>query len=135
MKFKTFKRCGLLLVAIVSFTACNDNDDPADDMGIVGKWQKFQVMDGEGNFSEGDLDEFWIFNVDGSFKNEDGGNLTTSGCYIVEGSKLMIYSKSVDDPSEEENFSGNFIIDNNFMTYSFTDMKDGEKSTIRFKKM
>ena len=135
MKLKTFKRCSLLLMAIVSFTACNNDDEPTNDTGIVGKWQKYQVLDDDGNFSEGDLDEFWIFNVDGSFINEDGGNVTTLGYYTVDDDKLMIYSHSVDDPSEEENYSGNYVIDNNFMTYSFTDMEDGEKSTIRFKKM
>ena len=136
MKFKTFKRCGLLLMAIVSITACNDdNEEPTKDTGIEGKWQKYQVLDDEGNFTEGDLDEFWIFNVDGSFENEDGGTVTTTGYYTVDGNRLMIYSRSVDDQDEEENFSGNYVLDNNYMIYSFIDLNNGDTSTIRFKRL
>lgn len=125
----------LMLLAALSFQACNTEDEPSESEDIVGKWQKYQVLDDNGNFSEGDLDEFWIFNADGSFQNEDGGSINATGYYTIEGSQLMIYSHSTDETDEEENFAGNYVIDNNYMTYSFTDMRDGEKSTIRFKKM
>lgn len=124
-----------MLSMLLTFTACNDDPQPEEGHSVVGKWQKYQILDDEGNFSEGDLDEFWIFGADGSFKNEDGGSITTTGYYIVDGSELMIYSHDIDDPEEEENFSGSYIIDSDYMTYSFIDMKDGDKSTIRFKKM
>ena len=126
----------LMLSVFLTFTACTDDNKPEEnDNNVVGKWQKYEVLDDEGNFEEGDLDEFWIFNADGSFKNEDGGSITTIGYYSIEGNKLNIFSHSVDDPDEEENFSGNYRVDQNYMTYSFIDMKDGEESTIRFKRM
>lgn len=125
----------LMLVVLTAFTACTEDDNtPGDDKSVVGKWQKYEVLDDDGNFTEGDPDEFWIFNTDGSFINEDGGSVTATGYYNVEGSRLTIYSHSVDDPDEEENYSGDYLIDNIYMTYTFTDLADGEKSTIRFKK-
>ena len=125
----------LMFSLLLCLTSCKDEDNPENNRRVVGKWQKYQVLEEDGIFSEGDLDEFWILNVDGSFKNEDSGNITTIGYYTADGSQLNIYSHSIDDPVEEENYSGSYVIDNNYMTYSFTDMKDGEKSTIRFKKM
>lgn len=133
--FAMLQKCVLAFSSFLILTACTEDNKPESGEDIVGKWQKYQVLDNNGNFSEGDLDEFWIFNADGSFKNEDSGNITTTGYYTVDGSQLMIFSHSIDDPDEEENFSGNYVIDNNFMTYSFTDMRDDEKSTIRFKRM
>lgn len=133
--FDLFMNGGIMLMLLFVLPACNNEDEPEKTNGVIGKWQKYQVMNDDGSFSEGDLDEFWIFNADGSFENEDSGNMTTIGNYSVEGNLLTIYSHSVDDQDEEENFSGTFVIENNFMTYSFTDLRDGEKSTIRFKKM
>lgn len=133
--FTMIQKSVLVLSVFLTFITCTDDHKPEGGDSIVGKWQKYQVLDENGNFSEGDLDEFWIFNADGSFRNEDSGSITTAGYYIVEGIQLMIYSHSIYDPDEEENFSGNYVIDNNYMTYSFTDMRDGEKSTIRFKRM
>lgn len=135
MNFVMIQRGILMFSLLLCFTSCKDEDNPENNRSVVGKWQKYQVLDEDGIFSEGDLDEFWILNVDGSFKNEDSGNITTIGYYTADGSQLNIYSHSIDDPFEEENYSGHYVIDNNYMTYSFTDMRDGEKSTIRFKKM
>ena len=135
MNFVKIQRWILMFSLLQIFTACKDEDNPEHNKSVVGKWQKYQVLDEDGNFSEGDLDEFWILNTDGSFKNEDGGNITTIGYYTADGSQLNIYSHSIDDPDEEENYSGSYVIDNNYMTYSFTEMRDGEKSTIRFKRM
>ena len=135
LNFVMIQRGILMFSLLLSFTSCKDEDNPENNRRVVGKWQKYQVLEEDGTFSEGDLDEFWILNADGSFKNEDGGNITTIGYYTADGSQLNIYSHSIDDPVEEENYSGSYVIDNNYMTYSFTDMRDGEKSTIRFKKM
>ena len=135
LNFVMIQRGILMFSLLLSFAACKDEDNPENNRSVVGKWQKYQVLDEDGIFSEGDLDEFWILNTDGSFKNEDSGNITTIGYYTADGSQLNIYSHSIDDPDEEENYSGSYLIDNNYMTYSFTDMRDGEKSTIRFKKM
>ena len=135
LNFVMIQRGILMFSLLLSFTSCKDEDKPEHNKSVVGKWQKYQVLDEDGIFSAGDLDEFWILNIDGSFKNEDSGNISTIGYYTVDGSLLTIYSHSIDNPDEEENYSGSYVIDKNYMTYSFTDMRDGEKSTIRFKRM
>ena len=135
MNFTMIQKCVLIFSLSLIFIACKDDNKPEMLNSVVGKWQKYQVMDNNGNYSEGDLDEFWIFTADGYFTNEDSGHITTEGYYTVEGNQLKIYSHSIFDPEEEENFSGKYVIDNDFMTYSFTDLRDGEKSTIRFKRM
>lgn len=130
-------KCIFAFSLIFILNSCSDDNEPESDSGesVVGRWQKYQVMDSNGDFSEGDLDEFWIFYADGSFKNEDSGSITTTGYYTVEGSMLNIFSHSTDDMEEEENFSGNYVIEDEYMTYTFTDLRDGEELTIRFKRM
>lgn len=135
MNFVRIQRVIIMVSLFLGFTACTEDNKPEAAASVVGKWQKFQVLDEDGSFKEGDLDEFWIFNADGSFKNQDSGNITATGYYTADGSQLNIYSHSIEDPDEEVNYSGSYVIDTNYMTYSFTDMRDGEKSTIRFKRM
>lgn len=83
----------------------------------------------------GDLDEFWIFEANGSFQNEDGGEITTVGTYEINGNNLSIYSHSVDNPNELENFSGEFSFSDGHMLYDYLDLETGDKSKILFKKM
>ena len=123
----------------MTLNSCHSDKETGEllpNTAIIGEWQKYKVMLDDGTFETGDLDEFWIFNADGSFRNEDGGAITAIGTYkIVNDTQLTINSNSVEDPSREENFSGTFVIDGVLMTYEFTDLSDGYNSTIIFKKM
>lgn len=136
-----FKTAAWLLIATfcVTVSSCGDDDDDvyvpgADSSSIVGKWQKFATVESDGSLSGGDPDEFWIFNCDGSFVNEDGGNVTTRGTYTVDGSTLTIMSREVDGDLEEENFTGTFKIDGKYMDYTFTEIGDDDYRTYRFLK-
>ena len=120
-------------------TACGeDKAEPgtpdAQESSIVGKWQKYAMVAADGSLSDGDLDEFWIFNSDGSFVNEDGGDITTNGTYTVDGDKLTIISREVDGDGQEENFTGTFQIDGRFMDYTFTEIGKNDYTTYRFLK-
>ena len=120
-------------------TACGeDKDEPgtpdAQESSIVGKWQKYAMVAADGSLSEGDPDEFWIFNKDGGFVNEDSGAITTRGTYTVEGSILTIISKEVDGDRRDENFTGTFKIEGQYMDYTFTEIGDDDFITYRFLK-
>ena len=134
------KGCLMLLFLSLPFASCDktngsENEPNPNPDNIVGKWQKYQVLDDDGIWIPGDLDEFWIFNADGSFRNEDGGETTTVGTYQITGTTLTIFSHSIDDPDDVENFSGEFTFTNGFLNYDFYDLETGEESAILFKKM
>lgn len=121
-----------------SFVSCDkneENNEPDNSISVVGKWQKYQVIEEDGTISYGDSDEFWIYQSDGTFQNEDGGNITTVGTYKVEDNVLTIYSHDIEEVSKEENFTGTFSISNGSMTYKFTEMGYSETLTYIFKKM
>lgn len=82
-----------------------------------------------------DPDEFWIFEADGSFQNEDGGEITTIGTYKIEGNILNVYSHSIDYPDELENFSGVFYFIDCNLCYDYYNLLTGDKAKALFKKM
>ena len=133
----------LIIGAMSCFAAAcgddkDDNNGPKNPEGaakeIVGRWQKYALVETNGSLSGGDPDEFWIFNSDGSFINEDSGEITTKGTYVVEGNTLTIMSQEVDGDLEEENFTGTFKIDGQYMDYTFTEIGDEDFITYRFLK-
>ena len=135
-KFMTCLTIGALCCGA---TSCGDDKDLPDspDAGnkeILGKWQKYATVEDDGSLSGGDPDEFWIFNADGSFINEDGGAVTTTGTYKVEGNTLTILSKEIDGDREEENFTGTFRIEGKYMDYTFTEIGYNDFTTYRFLK-
>ena len=120
-------------------TSCGeDKDEPgtpdAQESSIVGKWQKYAMVAADGSLSDGDPDEFWIFNKDGGFVNEDSGAITARGTYTVEGSTLTIISREVDGDRRDENFTGTFKIEGQYMDYTFTEIGDDDFITYRFLK-
>ncbi|MCH5224195.1 MAG: hypothetical protein J1E82_09160 [Muribaculaceae bacterium] len=140
--FLTYLKGGLMLLLLsLMFVSCDKKDDTRDDEpeanpeNIIGRWQKFQVEIEDNIWEPGDPDEFWIFGPDGSFKNEDGGELTTIGTYQINGNILSIFSNSLDDPDETENYSGEFYFTNGNLIYDYYELETGEKSKVLFKKM
>ena len=139
-----FKCITLASVAlfISSVTSCDDKNEnepqaPEDniiDYPIVGKWQKYQRINEDGSFSVGDLDEFWIFEEDGTFQNEDSGEICSIGDYTLNDNILTIHSLSTDD-NAPENFTGTVSIEANYMTYTYTVIGDDDYQSYRFKKM
>ncbi len=124
----------MLLCSVV--TACGDDDDPDDTQSIIGKWQKYQRIDDDGSISEGDPDEFWVYNADGTFQNIDGGDICDTGTYTVSGNRLTITAHEVDDASNVYVITGSFSIADGFMTYTFVYDDDPEcPETLVFKKM
>lgn len=124
----------MLLCSVV--TACGDDDDPDDTQLIIGKWQKYQRIDDDGSISEGDPDEFWVYNADGTFQNIDGGDICDTGTYTVSGNRLTITAHEVDDASNVYVITGSFSIADGFMTYTFVYDDDPEyPETLVFKKM
>ena len=120
-------------------TSCGkDKDEPgapdAEESSIVGKWQKYAKVASDGSLSGGDPDEFWIFNKDGGFVNEDSGAVTTRGTYTVEGNTLTIISREIDGDRKDENFTGTFKIEGQYMDYTFTEIGDDDFITYRFLK-
>lgn len=119
--------------------SCGDDQDSpgsSEEMNktILGKWQKYARLEADGSLSGGDPDEFWIFNTDGSFENEDGGEVTAIGTYKVDGNTLTIMSRETDGDRNEENFTGTFKIEGKYMDYTFTEIGDNEFTTYRFLK-
>ena len=138
-KFKYILLPILCFFLSINFVSCNDDNDEPENSDVtknelIGKWQKYAILDEDGSLTDGDPDEFWVYNADGSFQNIDGGEVTTIGTYKTEGQILTIYSHSVDDPNDEENFRGSFVINGDQMTYSFEDLIYGDTATIIFKK-
>lgn len=139
---KTFFRAMACLVLGAFCTlavSCGGNDNEPSDPGsmsssIVGIWQKYAEVEADGTLSGGDPDEFWIFNSDGSFVNEDSGEITTRGAYTLEGNTLTILSREVDGDRKEENFTGTYKIDGKYMDYTFTEIGDDDFTTYRFLK-
>lgn len=138
-----FKPTLSLLIGAMSFmvSSCGDDNDKdsvipdePSTSAIVGKWQKYGRVEADGSLSGGDPDEYWIFNSDGSFINEDSGEITTSGTYSIEGNKLTIMSRQVDGDFEEENLTGTFKIEGKYMDYNFTEIGDDDYTTYRFLK-
>lgn len=124
----------MLLCSVV--TARGDDDDPDDTQSIIGKWQKYQRIDDDGSISEGDPDEFWVYNADGTFQNIDGGDICDTGTYTVSGNRLTITAHEVDDASNVYVITGSFSIADGFMTYTFVYDDDPEyPETLVFKKM
>ena len=133
---------GLMFLMIsIAFTSCDKKDEVDEDApntnpkNIIGRWQKSQMEYEDNTWGPGDLDEFWIFMSDGSYQNEDGGEITAVGNYKINGNILSIYSHSVDDPKEVENFSGEFYFSNGHMFYDYYDLETGDESKVLFKKM
>lgn len=124
-----------MLVCCFVLTSCGDDDDSGNDSSIVGKWQKYQRVNDDGSISEGDPDEFWVYNADGTFQNIDGGDICEVGTYTVSGNNLTISSHNVDDYNDSYTITGTFSITNNMMTYTFvySDYPD-EPETLIFKK-
>lgn len=140
-RFLPYLKTGLILLMVcVVLSSCdknrNEEDEPdTNPKNIIGKWQKYQVLNEDNIWVSGDPDEYWIFKSDGNFQNEDGGEITTVGTYQINGSVLTIYSHSVDNPNELENFSGEFYFKDGNMYYNFLDLETKEESFILFKKM
>ena len=129
----------LLLISLICIS-CDKKDWTGDGpntipKNIIGRWQKFQMEYGDNGWRPGDLDEFWIFKSDGSFQNEDGGEITTVGRYQINGNILSIYYHSTDKPYELEIFSGEFYFSNGHMYYDYYNLETGEESKVLFKKM
>lgn len=136
-----FKPTLFLMMAAISCMAvsCKDEKEEPQKTGdankeIVGKWQKYGTVESDGSLSGGDPDEFWIFNSDGSFVNEDSGEITTRGSYSVEGNTLTILSREPGSEGKEENFTGTFKIDGQYMDYTFTEIGENDFTTYRFLK-
>lgn len=126
-----------VLFCLMPASCGEDNDAPYSggaEKEIVGKWQKYAVVENDGSLSGGDPDEFWIFNADGSFVNEDSGEITAKGNYIIDGHNLTITSREIDGDREEENFTGTFKIEGLYMDYTFTETGKGNFITFRFLK-
>lgn len=117
--------CGWVVYCSV-VTACGDDDAPDDTQSIVGEWQKYQRIDDDGSISEGDPDEFWVYNADGTFQNIDGGDICDTGTYTVSGNRLTITAHEVDDASNVYVITGSFSIADGFMTYTFVYDDDPE---------
>ena len=138
---KYFKGGLMILMLSLIFASCDKKEDVEEDepntnpKNIIGRWQKSQMEYEDKTWGVGDLDEFWIFKSDGSFQNEDSGETTTVGTYKINGNILSIYSHSIDDPNELENFSGEFYFSNGHMFYDYYDLETGEESKVLFKKM
>lgn len=127
--------CGWVVYCSV-VTACGDDDAPDDTQSIVGEWQKYQRINDDGSISEGDPDEFWVYNADGTFQNIDGGEVCDTGTYTVSGNRLTITAHEVDDASDVYVITGSFSIADGFMTYTFVYDDDPEyPETLVFKKM
>lgn len=128
----------VLMTAGMAVVSCDNEDKPdsppQQDSAVVGKWQKYARVEDDGSLSGGDPDEFWIFEADGSFRNEDSGSITTTGTYTVEGNVLTIMSRQPGSNGEEENFTGTFSIDGRYMDYTFTEIGDDDYTTYRFLK-
>lgn len=128
----------MLMTVPIAVVSCDNEDKPdspsEQDSAVVGKWQKYARVDDDGSLSGGDPDEFWIFDADGSFRNEDSGNITTTGTYTVDGNVLTIMSRQPGSEGEEENFTGTFSIEGRYMDYTFTEIGDDDYTTYRFLK-
>ena len=139
--FKYFKGGLMILMLSLMFASCDKKDDVDEDepntnpKNIIGRWQKSQMEYEDKTWGVGDLDEFWIFKSDGSYQNEDSGEITAIGTYKINDNILTITSHSVNDPKEVENFSGEFYFSNGHMYYDFYNLETGEESRILFKKM
>ena len=140
--FLMYLKGGLMILMLsLMFASCDKKEDVEEDepntnpKNIIGRWQKSQMEYEDNTWGPGDLNEFWIFMSDGSFQNEDGGEITAVGTYKINGNILSIYSHSVDDPNELENFSGEFYFSNGHMFYDYYDLETGEESKVLFKKM
>lgn len=134
-----FRSFSFLIIGAMGFMAisCGDDKDSpqiSTDNELAGKWQKYATVEADGSLSEGDTDEFWIFYSDGSFVNEDGGEITTKGTYTVSDNTLTIMSREVDGDRDEENFTGTFNIYDKFMDYTFTEIGYNNYTTLRFLK-
>ena len=137
-----FAKISLIAVVLISLAGCGDKDDnepptPEENIpnfSIVGKWQKYMRLNDDGNFTVGDLNEFWIFYNDGTFENEDNGEICAIGIYILKDNTLTIYSVSASD-NEPENFTGTVSIEDNFMVYTFSEIGETDYSTYRFRRM
>lgn len=131
----------LSVVAGTNLTSCggddNEPENPTTDTQklIIGKWQKYQYINDDGTVESGDLDEFWIFEENGVYKNEDGGNLTSLGNYKLDNSFLTISSYLIDEPSETENMKGIVEFENGYMTYQYTYVGENDYTTYRFRKI
>ena len=126
-----------IMILPFMLSACSDKDEenPIDNPdSIVGKWQKIGIVAPDGSVSGGDPDEFWIFEENGTFKNEDGGELTAIGNYDIRQNELTITSQEPWEGGEEENFTGTFTISNGYMDYYYTEIGENDYTTCRFKK-
>lgn len=135
-KFKVIFAVMALFASMTAVSSCGDDEPdnmPTQKKEIVGKWQKYGRVAEDGSLSGGDPDEFWIFGADGSFVNEDSGNLTAQGTYTVEGNVLTIMSCEIGG-GKEENFTGTFTIEGRYMDYTFTEIGDDDFTTYRFLK-
>ena len=114
-------------------TSCGDDDEESS--SIVGKWQKYQRVYEDGSISEGDLDEFWVYNADGTFQNIDGGDVSEVGTYTVSGNTLTISAHADGNYDDSYVITGTFSINNDMMTYTFVyDDYPDEPETLIFKK-
>lgn len=125
-----------MLVCCYIMTSCgDDDDDPNNVSAIVGKWQKYQRINDDGSISDGDPDEFWVYNADGTFQNIDGGDLCEEGTYSVSGNTLTITAHEVNYPEDSYIITGTFRIENGLMTYTYVYDDDPESDTLVFKKV
>lgn len=138
---KSLKSTAWLIISVFSCMAvsCGEEKDGPDSSDspkslIVGRWQKYATVENDGSLQGGDPDEFWIFNSDGSFENEDSGEIVTRGSYSIEKNILTIMSREVGGDREEENFTGTFEIEGKYMDYTFTEIGKDDFVTYRFLK-
>lgn len=131
----------LPLVAFMSFSCGDDKEDepenpkPEETVTIIGKWQKYQIVNDDGSLSGGDPDEFWIFEKNNNFSIEDGGEITDMGTYRVDGKMLIIKQYSVSDPNESEELRGVYEIKDGYMNYQFTVVGEGYSAEYRMRKV
>lgn len=112
-----------------------ENPQPDESAAIVGKWQKYQRVLPDGTLTEGDPDEFWIFEKDNTFSIEDGGDITDEGTYKTEDKNLIIKTYSIDDPREREELRGFYEIKDGFMNYQYTVVGEDDYVEYRFRKI
>lgn len=135
----------LPVLAVMAFSCGDDNDadnnepdNPQEESrtDIIGKWQKYRYVEDDGSLSVADYDEFWIYGKDNSFMVEDGGEITDRGTYKTDGSTLIIYQYSVDDPTERRELRGYYEIKDGYMNYQYAEVGEDEGYTeYIFRKM
>jgi hypothetical protein len=132
---KKFLLAPLLMFVAMFVPSCGGDDNDISTELIIGTWQlTSRVWDGDENDGECDSDEFWLFTSDRRITVEDGNEITDSGHYDFDGSRLIIHLYE-DGCQEWENvYDGKASINGNIMTYRFTD-EYNDSGVMTFRKV